>query len=166
MVNLYIFYLLNSVLFSVFEMFIHFMFAFFIICHVFVLTYCCNKTKKSQFVINKVYFMLFSHRVPARLEQFRCTHVSRPMWTPTRHPINRSFPPDWHVCGAIERCIIYQQPITVKEGGTNSRPVCSDSEALANTEKKKSHHFANPSDGGGSAEGKKSDCKLAAYLQN
>lgn len=97
-------------------------------------------------------------RVPAWLCAFRCTPVltkNGPVRTSPwrRHPINRSIPRDCHVFGEIGSRIssgrVRFQPITAEWAGLTR----ADSEALPTEKqtekKKKSRHYANPSNGGG-----------------
>lgn len=80
------------------------------------------------------------------------------VWTSRRrrHPINRSFYQDWHFPCPVERRVLCRrtpsEPIRTKKAGQTSCRLFwqwGSSNTETDWEKKKSHHYANPSNGEG-----------------
>lgn len=97
--------------------------------------------------------------VPACHWMFPCTPVNirtAPLWTSPRDVTQSTgFSQDRHIFGQIERFVLCKRtashPITMKEAGqTSCRPFCQWSSSTTETKwEKKSHHYPNPSNGGG-----------------
>lgn len=117
--------------------------------------------------------------VPACSCRFRCAPVEKkiePVWTSSSKTSSNQQVvfQDCHVFGEIESCIECRrtpsQPIAFKEAGQRGcRPFPQSSTRNAETDReKKSHHYANPSNGGGpgrwSLFGKWKERLQASYL--